>query len=861
MENGSRKDDAEFPSREQRADVHDHGTAFQQSHGVQIYYANNGSKNSSELANTAHLLTLENIPRFRECDNSVSFGVHPAATWDGNQQPSYIKRDVDDDLFSLLKPGSFVLLVGDATSGKSRTAFEVAKGKFPDRHVFRPEDGSEFDDCVLLANSDEKLLWVDDLDRFLTEPVLSVGLLDQALRSGAVMVGAMRADSMAMLSPRHERGLNQETRKLVRSARAVTARAHILYLDRQWSPEEIERATRSSDPRVREAARHSEEYGIAEYLAAGPQLFLEWQNAWAPGLHPRGAAIVSAAVDLRRAGVKEPVPKQVLERLHECYLEQRGGMRLRPEPMLDAFHWALEPLHATSSLLVPVQNEMFRAFDYLEETVAREGKTPNPPDEVWESAINEFSLESVHGVGHRAEKANRKDFALRAYERLAQGGNGDGSFHLGHMSAKEDRLEEAELWYRKAISQGSSVSKNNLGLVLLRSGRPDEAEVWFREAAADGDSYGMRNLAEQLFDREEWQGAESSFTSFMEESPSVAKLLMGQLRIRQDKCEDALEWLQQSAAEGNRDAWFFLGIANERLEDWESAASCYEKAIKVGVKEAPNNMASVLRKTGKVKEAEVIYRSAIEERNDTYAVFNLANLLAETGRHEEAEPLYRRSMATGFEYAKNNLALSLEKSDRGEEAEQLFREAAAEGDTRAMANLANRCRRDGRAREALAWINRVISTGKPGYYTEMGLIQETLGHPNRAMFWYKRAIDGGSSGAAVAMGYLQERRGRGKVARRLYSQAAQDGDSHALYHLGQYYLRRSDIKQAYKYVNEAHEAGERVSHMLAYLAMHAGDLAKARALLDQTSDEEAPEAVGLRRLLHDLELRVGAVHK
>ncbi|MEV5007151.1 tetratricopeptide repeat protein [Streptomyces sp. NPDC055692] len=749
-----------------------------------------------------------------------------------------------------------MLLVGDPTSGKSRTAFEVAKGKFPDHRVFRPEDGAEFGECVSLADSNSKVIWLDDLDRFLSPPFLSVGLLDEALQAGVVLIGTMRADRLDMLSPRHERGLNQETRMLVRSARSITARAHVLYLDRQWNAEEVKRARRSGDFRVKEAAQHSEEYGIAEYLAAGPQLYLEWKSAWAPGLHPRGAALVSAAVDLRRAGIEEPISRQLLERLHEHYLEQRGGMRLRPEPLLDAFHWALEPLHATSSLLVPVADDMYRAFDYLAGAVARDGKVSVPLDEVWASAIEDFPLEVVHAVGHRAEKASKHDFALRAYGRLAHSGNRDGSFHLAQIASKQDRLEEAELWYRKAVSQGSPISKNNLGLVLMRSGRPDEAESWFREAARDGDPYGARNLGEYLFDREKWDEAKEFFLSFMKNSPSVAKLLMGQLGLRRGEYKEAEDWLQQAVEEGNNDAWFFLGVAQEKLKDWTSASSSYERAAKVGSKEAPNNLASALRKLGRIEEAEALYRDAIEQ-GDEYALFNLANLLAEAGRYEEAEPLYRQSVNKGSEHAKNNLALVLENLGKDEEAEQLFLSAADDGDMRAMANLATRCRQGGRPGEALSWINRALPSGNPGYYVEMGLIQETLGAFNKAMLWYRRAIDSGLSSAAVTLGYLYERQGKNKAAQKLYSKAAKDGESHALYHLGQYYLSRKDLSRAYVYLHQAREAGENVFHMLAYLAIRAGDLVEARELLDQ-ADPDEPQVLSLRQWLDDVEERTRA---
>lgn len=840
------------PSPTQSVDVHDHGAAFQQDHGIQIYYASRGAGTSEELANAAHLLALDRALPFRDHDDPVSFGVHPAATWAGNQHPEYVHRDIDDDLYAVLRPGAFVLLVGDPTSGKSRTAFEAAKSKFPDKFVFRPEDGLEFAECVAFSKSREKVIWLDELDRFLSPPFISTGSLDEALRSGAVLIGTMRADQLDLLSPRQGRIHSQESKALVKAARAVTARAHILYMDRQWSPDEVKRAERSKDHRMHDASRYASEYGIAEYLAAGPQLYLEWQSAWSPGLHPRGAALVSAAVDLRRAGIHEPVARETLERLHAVYLDERGGSRLRPESLLDAMHWALEPLHATSSLLVPVQDDTYRAYEYLAGALARDKKSRDLPDQVWASAVDEFSLEVAHTVGHRAEKATKYEFALRAYERLAAAGIHDGSFHLGYIAAKRDDLEEAEFWYRQAISQGSSAARNNLGLVLARSGREDESSYWFLEAAQQGDVYGMRNLGHYLlrYDEKEARGL---FLSFMQTAPSVARILMGQLCIQRKEYQEAEEWLRQALDGGDTDAWFFLGVAQEEQRNLQSASSSYRQAIAAGNEEATNNLASVLEQLGMLEEAESRYRDRLGQADDKFAAFNLAGLLAKTDRFDEAETLYRRSIEMGSEYAKNNLSIMLWKVGREEESDKLLREAADSGDVRAMANLSNRCRKSGNLREALSWINKALASENPAYYVEMGLVQEALYEPNKAMLWYRRAIDAGYYQGAVSLGSLYERQGKTKAARKLYVEAIKNGEGHGFYHLGQMSLRERNYGAARKYLAEASAAGESVSHMLAYLALRDGKLSEARELLDSVEQDQSPEVVWVRGLLESAE--------
>jgi hypothetical protein len=47
--------------------------------------------------------------------------------------------------------------------------------------------------------------------------------------------------------------------------------------------QELDRASRSTDPRVRSALRLTDTFGLAELLAHGPKLARDWQNGWRTG--------------------------------------------------------------------------------------------------------------------------------------------------------------------------------------------------------------------------------------------------------------------------------------------------------------------------------------------------------------------------------------------------------------------------------------------------------------------------------------------------------------------------------------------------------------------------------------------------
>ena len=71
-------------------------------------------------------------------------------------------------------------------------------------------------------------------------------------------------------------------------------------------------------------------YGLAEYVAAGPELMRDWEDAWSPNTdprppsHPRGAALMAAAVDIAGAATHRRF-HGALEAVHEYYLRKRGG--------------------------------------------------------------------------------------------------------------------------------------------------------------------------------------------------------------------------------------------------------------------------------------------------------------------------------------------------------------------------------------------------------------------------------------------------------------------------------------------------------------------------------------------------------
>ncbi|MBM7774740.1 tetratricopeptide (TPR) repeat protein [Actinokineospora baliensis] len=313
------------------------------------------------------------LPRVREVADPAWVGVHRT----GARVTAYVGRDVDEELGGLVGGGGFVLLVGDSAAGKSRAAFEAVRGQRPGDELLVPRTRADVAAAAEYAMRRRGcVLWLDDLERFVggADGLNAAQVAGLVGRGAAVLVCAtLRVEERGRLLD-VGRGGDESNRGGAREVGHILRLATTVHLNRRFSPGELTRAesTAARDPRVGEALAHADWCGVAEYLAAGPQLLAKWHDGWAPGAQPRGAALVAAAVDARRAGFLRPATRELLVRLHELYLEAAGGTRLRPEPLEEAFTWAEEVLHATAALLHVDHAGSYVVFDYLVDNAQRQ---------------------------------------------------------------------------------------------------------------------------------------------------------------------------------------------------------------------------------------------------------------------------------------------------------------------------------------------------------------------------------------------------------------------------------------------------------------------------------------------------------
>jgi Tetratricopeptide repeat len=351
-------------------------------------------------------------PQVKDISDPVILGLHPAALGgEGlDQLPPYVPRDSDAQLRQALAEPGFVLVVGDAAAGKTRSAYEAIRTMLPEHILIAPRRREEIAAAIEAAVlTRQSVLWLDDLESYLGPDGLSPGQIWQVVAGEdhhRVIVATMRSAAEEHLSSSDP------------EARAVLAQARRIAVSRTFSLAEQKRARSREDPRLVEALANPGGYGVTEYLAAGPQLLKEWEEAWAPGSHPRGAALVAAAVDLRRAGFTSPLPRRLLEELAETYLAQRGGQRLRPESAEDAWRWAARPHRSGTSLLIPVGEDRYEAFDYLTDIVQERSPAGEyVPAEVIYAALPYADAADATNIATIAQSKGRYQLAEAAIRR------------------------------------------------------------------------------------------------------------------------------------------------------------------------------------------------------------------------------------------------------------------------------------------------------------------------------------------------------------------------------------------------------------------------------------------------------------
>jgi tetratricopeptide (TPR) repeat protein len=419
--------------------------------------------------------------RAHDYTDPTALGVH-------RPFPPYVRRDQDEEIVTFLKQGGFILVLGDSAAGKTRSAFEALKSTYPKHRLIIPERtalAAAVDEMCTLRDA---VLWLDDLEKYLGPHGLTTTMITRLHGRGRSILATLRKQELKRLED------EADDRLLEDDPRKVLACANTVRLDREFTASELARAlVLAHDPLIAEALVHVDKYGLAEYLAAGPQLLERWQNAWSPRTNPRGAALVQAAIDCRRAGYLSPLPKDLLNEIHELYVDIRGP-RLYPESIDEAWAWVTKPWRGTTALLEESGNDAVTVFDYVVDHVQRTTSADDlVPDAVVRAAVKRATID-LNRIGFLTYVEGRFSIAQEAYARAIEYWSHSLGpkhpavlrfrYHLAASLANQGKaealteqratLEECERVFGRD-HETTLHCRNSLALILTHQGKLDEA--------------------------------------------------------------------------------------------------------------------------------------------------------------------------------------------------------------------------------------------------------------------------------------------------------------------------------------------------------------------------------------------------
>jgi hypothetical protein len=324
-----------------------------------------------ERASTAHLTAPADGVRVRDA-RPRWLGVHDSIRVEGapGELPIYVPRDIDGELRALIavgaEQGSFVLLVGGSSVGKTRTLYEAIRAVLPDWWLVHPgRDDISIIRALTAVPTPRTVVWLDELQRYLEdEGGLTADTVRTLLRSGVVLVGTMWPNEYGARITYSQSRLGSvypPDRELLNLAQVVDV------ADTFTMPERIRASELAKvDGRLRVALESTED-GMTQVLAAGPELVRWWEQS----SNPYAKAVITAALDVRRLGARAPATRTFLAGAAPGYLTSTQRAQAPVDWLDQALAHASTPLHGVVAALSPVDAGVGEVAGYVSAWIHR----------------------------------------------------------------------------------------------------------------------------------------------------------------------------------------------------------------------------------------------------------------------------------------------------------------------------------------------------------------------------------------------------------------------------------------------------------------------------------------------------------
>ncbi|MFD8766689.1 tetratricopeptide repeat protein [Streptomyces mirabilis] len=797
--------------------------------------------------------------------------------------PGYVPREHDRVLADAVRDAvagrsRIVVLVGTSSTGKTRACWEAVQPLAGQGwRLWHPFDPTRAEAALedLHRVGPRTVVWLNEAqhylgDRAVGERIAAAAhhLLVSRERGPVLVLGTLwpeYAHQYTSLPAPGEEDLHSRVRELL-SGRTLT-------VPDAFDTQALAAATafaEGGDRLLGDALTRARTDGrVTQDLAGAPELLNRYEHA-----SPAATAVLEAAMDARRLGIRLHLPQAFLTDAATDYLSQIDYDQLTDDWAEQAYAELAKPVHgkqaplrrttprpprrpptpttAAGTVAPPSAGPQFRLADYLEQHGRATRRHLCPPASFWHAAHTHLTHpDDLNNLSWAAEERHRLQWAHHLRHRAADHGNIKAQYSLAMDREEAGDRKGAQALALQAADYGSTDALRSLAVMREEAGDRAGAESLLRQAVDHGDTDALRSLAVMREEAGDREGAESLLRQAADHGDTEALYPLAVMREKAGDREGAKVLARQAADHGSTEALYRLAVMREKAGDREGAKALARQAADHGSTEALYRLAVMREKAGDREGTEHLLRQATEH-GDTEALYRLAVMREKAGDREGAQALALQAADYGSTDALRSLAVLREEAGDREGAESLLRQAADHGDTEALYPLAVMREKAGDREGAQALALQAADHGSTDALRSLAVMREEAGDREGTETLLRQAADHRSTEALHRLAVMREEAGDRAGAESLLRQAADHGDTEALYPLAVMREKAGDQEGAESLLRQAADHGStdalrrEAMYRLAVMREKAGDREGAQALARQAADH------GRTRALHRL---------
>jgi uncharacterized protein YidB (DUF937 family)/transcriptional regulator with XRE-family HTH domain len=472
--------------------------------------------------------------------------------------PAYVPREHDAELERVVTAAAqgdsgIAVLVGGSSTGKTRACWE-ALGRLRDQvkpwRLWHPIDPSRPEAALRELHSigPRTVIWLNEAQFYLDA---SGGLGERVAAGLRELLRDPAKAPVLVLATLWPRFWNQLTARPTFGTDDPHAQARELLAGRDitvpaaFAEASLRQLDGAADPRLVQAARAAEGGQVIQVLAGAPELLARYRNA-----PPAAAALISAAMDARRLGIRVALPLAFLEAAAPGYLTDPDWDGLGEDWLEQALAYTAVPCKGVRGPLTRIRSRparsrpprpgprdrdaqlagdrvsiasmpLYRLADYLDQHGRRDRNDQIPPADFWAAATDHALPDDQAALGDAAHDRGLYRYAAQLHKNAAAGGN----LHaISYLSNPPDLLRLDGRPIRWAIDHApldTSGAVANLLHSLQETGAQDQvAALLARDPAAQIPLDHARDVA-QLLDWLREAGAQDQVAALLARDPAA----------------------------------------------------------------------------------------------------------------------------------------------------------------------------------------------------------------------------------------------------------------------------------------------------------------------------------------------------